>query len=207
VTTTTTEAEQRRKICQDFALATGLPAVDRVVQHGTNAGNVRYTFHFTEGQEVRVRGAAILFSQAQLNQLFAEALRRTMTPLKAGDYREAVSFLIEQGMDLEEAPGERFMDTVAEWTLAYAERASTDKDGAAALRAPFRDDEDRLHVVATELAKYVRREFSEQVKLAELREALGDLGFERVAVHARSKGDARTTISYYRIRLAEIQPA
>ena len=196
----------RKAVLADFSLAGGLPALERVVQHGEDPTTVRYTFHFEGGKEVRVPDAATLFSQAQLNQLFAVVLRRTMIGCKPVEWRERVNMLVENGLEVQERPGERFIDTVAEWVLAYADRASSDKDGAAALRAPFHFEGD-IYLVATELAKYVRREFSEQVKLTELRQALADLGFERLAVNCKQAGGSRTTVSYYRRRLDELQPA
>lgn len=199
-------AQLRTEILRDFSLACGLPALERVVQHGEDPTTVRYTFHFEGGREVRVPSAAVLFSQAQLNQLFAVVLRRTMIGCKPVEWRERVNMLVENGLEVQERPGERFIDTVAEWALAYADRASTDRDGAAALRAPFRED-DMLYLVATELAKYVRREFSEQVKLPELRTALADLGFERLAVKVKKSPGHRTTVSYYRRALDQIQAA
>lgn len=188
----------RRQVLSDFALAGSLPAIESVIQHGEDPATVRYTFHFSGGREVRVPSAAVLFSQAQLNQLFAVVLRRTMTPCKASEWRERVGVLIEHGVEVVEQPGEKFTDTVAEWISTYADRASTDPAGAAALRAPFHEN-GALHVAATELAKYVRREYSEQVKLPELREALCDLGYERVAIHYRPKSGTRSTVSYYRL--------
>lgn len=198
--------ELRAQVLSDFSLAGDLPALERVIQHGEDPSTVRYTFHFDQGREVRVPSAAVLFSQAQLNQLFAVVLRRTMIACKPADWRERVCALVEHAVEVTEQPGERFVDTVAEWVLAYSDRASNDRDGAAALRAPF-IEEGAVHLVATELAKYVRREFSEQVALPELRTALSDLGFERLAVNARKGTGHRTTISYYRCALDHLQTA
>jgi hypothetical protein len=206
VTATTTDGDLRQQVLRDFSLAGGLPQLQRVVQHGEDPATVRYTFHFDQGREVRVPSAAVLFSQAQLNQLFAVVLRRTMITCKPGEWRERISVLVEHAVEVEERPGERFVDTVAEWVHTYADRATSDRDGAAALRAPFHED-DVLYLAATELAKYVRREYSEQVKLAELREALADLGFDRVTVNYSPKKGPRSTVSYYRCKLSEITPS
>lgn len=199
-----TDEQLRRSVLRDFSLAAGLPGLERVVQHGDDPATVRYTFHFDTGREVRVPNPGVLFSQAQLNQLFAVVLRRTMTGCKPNEWRDRVGALVEHGLIVEERIGERFIDTVAEWCLAYADRASSDKEGAAALRAPIVEG-GVLYVVATELAKYVRREFSEQVKVDELRTALADLGFERTKLNARKSTGHRTTVSYYRCALDKIQ--
>lgn len=204
------DAQLREQVLRDFSVAGQLPELRRVVQHGQDPTTVRYTFHFvTDGgteREVRIPNAGTLLSRARFDELLLVVLRRTTLPCKPAEWRDRIAVLIEHAAEVEERPGERFIDTVAEWALAYADRASTDRDGAAALRAPFRED-DMLYLVATELAKYVRREFSEQVKLPELREALADLGFERLAVKVKKSPGHRTTVSYYRRALDQIQAA
>lgn len=194
----TGEAQLRRQVLDDFALSSGLPRLQRIVQHGNDPDSVRYTMHFDAGREVRIPSAACLFSQAQLNLRLAAAMNRTIVGCKPAEWRERVGTLVEYGMEIQEQPGERFIDTVAEWIDAYCDRASSDADGAPALRAPFYDEDGTLHLVATELAKYVRRELSEQVERSALYEALSDLGYERVAVNYRPKVGRRSTVSYYR---------
>ena len=95
---TKSDAQLRTEILSDFSLACGLPALERVVQHGEDPTTVRYTFHFEGGREVRVPSAAVLFSQAQLNQLFAVVLRRTMIGCKPVEWRERVNMLVENGL-------------------------------------------------------------------------------------------------------------
>ncbi|MFP5356239.1 MAG: hypothetical protein ACLGIK_14015, partial [Gemmatimonadota bacterium] len=105
-------------------------------------------------------------------------------------------------VEVDETPGETFADTVRDWLGGYASIASTDANGAMASRKPYiADDEEgyqALHVHITDLAVYIRRNYSAGgVKEAELRLALADLGFERVSRHFTRAGK-RSTTSYYR---------
>lgn len=200
----------RAAVLRDFSVAGQLPELQRVVQHGEDPATVRYTFHFItddgQAREVRVPNAATLLSRARFDELLLVVLRRATLPCKPAEWRDRIAVLIEHATDVEERPGERFCDTVAEWIGSYADRASTDRDGAAALRAPFREGE-MIYLVAAELTKYVRREYSEQVKRPEILEALADLGFERLAVNVKKGSGHRTTVSYYRGALDRIQAA
>ena len=64
-----------------------------------------------------------------------------------------------------------------------------------------------LHVAASGLARYIRREFSEQVRLTDLRQALADLGAERCNVSWTRRGGGRSSTSYYRVELTLLDAA
>lgn len=195
--------ELRRQMLDQFAAKTGLPALDRVVQHGTEPTTARYTFEFRDGREVRVGGIDILWSRTNLSKVLAVTIQTVVAPLKPADWTEAVGGLVQHAVDVEERPGETFQDAVEEWLAVYLGRASNDKDGAASMRVPF-IHENEAHLHAETFAKHIRREYSETIKLPELRQALVDLGFERTTVHYATKTGTttkRSTASYYRAPL------
>lgn len=197
-------SDLRRQMLDQFAVRTGLPAIQRVVQHGTEPGTARYTFEFADGREVRVGGIDILWSRASLSKVLAVTIQTVVAPLKPADWMEAVGGLVQHAVDVEERPGETFQDAVEEWLAVYLNRATSDKDGAASMRAPFVSDNE-AHLHAETFAKHIRREYSEQIRLPELRQALVDLGFERTTVHYQTRAGTttkRSTASYYRAPLA-----
>lgn len=202
-----TADERRRMAVGSFAVALGLPPIAALQQRGRDPETAKFTLLLEDGRRVRIGTIAVLWSQTQLARVLAVTLGVVPPPIEQADWRKAIAALISNGVDVDEAHGETFEDSVREWASRYGARASTDRDGAARLGDPFRDD-GALHLTASGLAKYVRREFSEQIKLADLRQALRDLGAEQITVrwdrHPGANTDrarARTSTSYYRIDL------
>lgn len=199
--------EHRTETLAMFATLSGLGGIDRLIQRGRDPQTARFSLQMTDGRVVHVGTIATLWSQSELGKACAVALGIVPKPIKASDWRSAIGALIAYATDVIETPGESFEDTVHDWVTRYSARVATtnDRDGAAAIGAPFVDDGD-LHISANELARYVRREYSEQVKLTELRQALTDLDFERVTVNY-SRGKKRSSTSYYRLPIERLHGA
>jgi len=190
----------RAETLERFARVARLPPIARVVQRGRDPETARYTIHLTDGREVRVGNVEVLFSRAKLSKVLAVTIQKALAPIKAGDWADMINILVEAAVEVEETPGETYEETVRNWTRHYIDMGATsDRNGAAAQGSPFHDD-GHVHLTADGLARYIRREYSEQVKLHELRTALRDLGFERVTIHYVRGGkntEKRSSTSYY----------
>lgn len=178
----------------------GLPPLAGIVQQGRDPQTARFVLLLTDGRKVRIGTQRTLRSQTEFAGVTMVALDCYPPTIERRDWNDALFALLTFAKDVEEVSGEDFTDTVTDWLRAYAGRASADRNGAAAVGDPFRDG-DHIYVKAAGLARYARREYSEQVKLHELRQALRDLDGEQERVHARRSGGQRTTISYYRLPL------
>lgn len=175
----------------------GVPEISRVIQRGRDPETARFTLAFKDGTEVRLGTIDNLWSQAKLAKILLVAIGVVPETVKASEWRTVLGGVARLCVDVEEITGEGFDDAVSEWLEAYLDTAGldADRDGAARQGLPFRDN-GTLHLTATHLAKFVRREFSEQVASQQLRQALTDLGFERQTVNY-SRGKSRSTRSYY----------
>lgn len=172
---------------------TGLTGLLAIRQRGTE--NATYTLLFDTGEEIEVGDAGALLSQASLEKVLWPA-GRALPTIKRADWK-AVTVAMLAIREVIEVQGERFVDMLAEWVEGYAAHATrTDRDGAIAARQPFIDD-GRLHIFASGLAKYIRREFSEQVKEGELRLGLSELGYEWERLNYRKPDGGRSTSGYY----------
>jgi hypothetical protein len=192
--------DQRERALGFVAKTLRLPDIHRLVQRGSDQQLARFALEFVDGRVVRFNSVDDLWSQAAFGKAISVVVHIVPPALDAKDWRGVVRALIESATDVVEVDGERFEDAVTEWLSTYADGAGSDRDGAAAMRAPFRDA-GQLYVCASAFAKYVRREFSEAVKMQALYQALGDLGFERTTINYRVSGK-RSTTSYYRGPLA-----
>lgn len=199
--------DRRKATLQAFATLIDTPPIARLHQRGRSPETAQYTIEFADGRKVRVGTIMALWSQATLARVLAVSIGCVPPSIEPGDWRMAIAALIHHATDVEEAPGERFEDAVAEWLAAYSDGATSDREGAVAQGRPFTDEDGLLGISAQDFAKYVRREMHEQVKLHELRTALADLGFERVTLAFKTGGKSsrRSTRSYYRGRLSEDQ--
>jgi len=200
-------SEARAIALDAFATLLGLPQLAGLTQRGRDAETARFTLRFADGRQVRVGTIRTLRSQTELAGVLAVAVDCYPPPLERRDWHNAIGALLMHAKDVDEAPGETLEAAVAEWTLAYADRATCDRDGAALRGEPFRDAPAgrHLYVTASGLARYIRREYSEQIKLQQLRQALVDLGGERTNVHYTKSGGARSTTSYYRLELQALE--
>lgn len=189
-----------------FATLIGVPPLARLAQRGRDPETARYTLALRDGREVRIGTIRVLWSQTELARVLAVTLGCVPPVIERDSWRTAIGALIAHAVDVDEAPGERFEDAVREWLLVYAEHASGDREGSAPRGMPFCDG-GVLHVAASGLARYIRREFSEQVKLSELRQALADLGAERCNVSWSRRGGGRSSTSYYRVELELLEEA
>jgi hypothetical protein len=200
---------QRQATLNDFATITGFTGIRRLVQEGRDRATARYTIELDNGQRVRVGTIDNLWSQAELGKVVLVTLGINLQVVKASDWRPIIGALIVDATDVEEAADERYEETVREWIARYASRATNDR-AAAAHGDAFHDNGD-TYLTANELARYVRRNYSETVKLVELRQALKDLGFERVNVSydkPSSNGHrTRSSTSYYRIDSTQLDHA
>jgi hypothetical protein len=195
--------ETRHQALEAFGQLTGVTGISRLVQRGRDPQTARFTLELDDGREVRIGTIDNLWSQTQLAKVVAVTMSSVLMPCEAKDWRIAIGALIVHATDVEETPGETLEDAVADWLERYAGNATTDSDGAAATGAPFIED-GHLHVNASDLAKYIRREYTEQIKLHDIRQALADLGYERRAVnYVRGTGNnaKRSSTSYYRTLL------
>lgn len=198
---------QRAATLAAFQALTGLHDLQTVTQRGRDPETARFTLHFAGDTTIRIGTIKVLWSQAELAKVLAVAIGRVPFAVKPNDWKAAIGALFADVVDVEETPDEAFEDTVREWLGRYADRATngnSDHAEAAAARAPFikSDDHGRpeLYIAATELAKYIRREYSETVRLPELRQALADLGYRTAHVsfdRGRGATRRRSSASYY----------
>lgn len=192
------DAAQRIEALARFARLTGLPDIGRIVQRGRDHDTARYTVELVDGRQIRLGTIKAMWSQAEFSKVTFVALGIVPDRVKPAEWQAVLGGLAQSGgIDIEEVQGERFEDTVEEWLGRYLDTAAlaTDQDGAAAQGLPFREGDD-IYVSAGHLARFVRREFAEQVKLPELRTALTDLGYSRQTVMYK-RGRRRSSTSYY----------
>lgn len=192
---------RRELAASSFSQLLDIPLISRLIQRGRDPDLARYTLELADGQTIRIGTSKILWSQAELGRVLMVAIGCVPITVSTKDWRNAIRALIVNCTDVEETPDETFEATVTEWVRAYSTRATTDRDGAAPNGQPFTDNGD-LYITANSLAKYVRREYSEQLRLHDLRQALRDIGFEQATIHyARKTGKTtkRSSTSYYRI--------
>lgn len=170
--------------------------IERIVQRGREPETARYTIEMADGRTVRVGTIRVLSSQAEMGKVLAVTIGCMPPPIEAKDWRLLVTAIVNHALEVDEAPGETFADTVRDWLADYAKDAGTDANGCCATRRPFVDD-GWLHIHVADLARSIRRQYSASVKEGELRVALADLGFERVTMNY-TRGQKRSTTSYYR---------
>lgn len=198
-TTNNSHPDPRAATLAAFTKLTGLPPIDRIIQRGREADTARFTIIFTDQGEVRVGTIKILWSRAELSKVLLVARGVVPEPCKPSEWTDAIGALFRHVVEVQETPDDSFQETTRDWLSTYARRASTDVDGAADAREPFTKEGD-LYVTANGLAKYVRREHLEQVKLVEIRQALTDLGFQTTKVNystGRGGYKTRSSAGYY----------
>lgn len=193
--TATLAAQLDREDALDYVVTkTGLTGLLAIRQRGTGA-DATYTLLFDTGEEIRVGDAGALLSQATLDKLLFPT-GRALPTIKRADWK-AVTVAMLAIREIIEVQGERFEDALAEWIEGYAAHATrTDRDGAIAARQPFIED-GRLHIFASGLAKYIRREYSEQVREPELRQGLAELGYVWAKLNYRKPDGSRSSSGYY----------
>lgn len=196
--------EARSAVLRAFARLLGLPAIDKLTQRGRDPETARFTLHLADGRKVRIGTVRVLRSQTELASALAVAIDCYPEPVRREDWQHAVAVLLTHGKEVDETPGETFADAVREWASSYSARATTDRDGAAPRGEPFTDNE-TLHITASGLARYVRREYSEHIKLPELRAALADLGARRTNVSYDRSNGRRSSTSYYALPTTAIE--
>lgn len=179
-----------------FSAQAELPAIETIVQRGREPESARYTMHFKDGTVVKLGTINTLWSQAEMTKVLAVTIGKAPPPITPADWRKAITALINHAVKVDEAPGETFADTVRDWLSDYARDAGTDANGCCATRKPFIEEGD-LHVHAIDFARSIRRQYGTAVKEQELRQALVDLGFERLTMNY-TRGAKRSTTSYYR---------
>lgn len=195
--------ELRAEVTDNFCELTGLPDIDRLVQRGRDPVTARFTMHLADGTRVTVGTIETLWSQARLAKVMAVTTGRMVKACKPADWRNAIGALIMHATDVEEAPEEAFSERALDWLEQYLRGAATaDRDGAVERREPFTDNGD-IWVHVEHFARWLRREYSEQVAASDLRLALVDVGFtaDRVQYNAAGAGKTRkrTTARYFRI--------
>jgi hypothetical protein len=174
--------------------------ITAIGQRGRDPQTARFTFTLGDGRTIRIGTIDTLWSQPQLGKVVAVTMSASLIPVEPKDWRISIAMLVRHVIEVEETPGESLEDAVSDWLGRYMGIASTDPDGAAATGAPFIEDA-YLHVNASDLARYIRREYTEQIRLNDLRQALADLGYERVTINyvrGEGKNRRRSSTSYYR---------
>lgn len=192
----------RDEVLGAFRVLTGLP-IASVARAGADRASMLYTLTLDDGCTLRVDDKT-LWSPTEFLRAATVGYGRHVESVKAAAWQPSVQALLIHATDVLDTPGETYADAVLDWLRAYTERASTDRDGAAAAGQPFIYD-GHLHVKADRLAIFIRRELVEQVNRTELYQALRDLGFERRAInYVRGKRNTseRSTASYYRAPLS-----
>jgi hypothetical protein len=194
--------ELRTEVTDAFCTLTGLPDIDHVAQRGRDPATARFTLHLTDGARVPVGTIETLWSQAKLAKVMAVITGRIVKPCKPTDWRNAIGALIMHATEVHETPEELLDARARDWLAQYlAGAATTDRDGAAGRREPFTDNGD-IWVHADHFARWLRREYSEQVPVADVRLAPTEISFVADRVQYNSSGSGkerrRTTARYYR---------
>lgn len=187
----------REEALARFSRLTGAPDIARITQRGRDPQTARFTFHLKDGRQIHIGTIKNLWSQVELAKVLTVACGVVLARLKPADWQDLLAVLISACVEVQEIEGEQFEDTVREWLTDYTDTRAldADKNGAAAQGLPYRDN-GHIHISASHFAKYVRREHSEQIALPELRQALGDIGFDRQTIwYQRAK--KRAARSYY----------
>jgi hypothetical protein len=198
--------DMRNDALHAFAEVIGLPQLDRVIQRGRDPQTARFSFILDGGTEIRIGTIDTLWSQAQLCKVLAVTAGVVPLPCKPNDWRTSIGGLVRHAVDVHETPDETFEETVRDWVKTYAQRATTDQAGAVPRREPFTRDNE-LYLTASSFAKYVRREYSELLRLPDLRQALADLGFHTTPIsYDRPSGNGRdrSSVSYYHAPLTAL---
>jgi hypothetical protein len=186
----------------------GTNRIIRIVQRGRDPQTARFTFTLADGRDIRIGTIDTLWSQIQLGKVVAVTMSASLIPVEPKDWRIAIAMIVRHAIDVTEPDGENYEDTVLDWLTRYTPYATTDRDGAASSGSPFLEAGE-IWISATNFAKHIRREYTEQVKLPELRQALADLGFTRKTInYVRGAGhtSTRSTASYYHAPIGAIQP-
>lgn len=194
-------AEKRATVLDNFAARTQLIGITGVTQRGRD-NDARFTMHTDAGLSVHLGTIDGLWSQTQFAKHCAVSLGQLPRPMKPGEWQSLVASLIHHVVEIEDATGETFVDTIAGWARAYADRATESEEGIPNGEPFLKDGE--LYLTATDLAKTIRREHMEQVSLPDIRQALRDLGAEQKTLHYRkttAKGTSNSSVSYYRLEL------
>lgn len=181
-----------------FSRALGIPPISHIVKRGRDPDTARFTIVLEDHREIRVGTTKTFVSQAELGRVIFAAIDTYPEKVKSGDWHDLLRALgATCAITVEEVEGERFEDAVAEMLADYLDTTAlgADKPGAAAQGLPFKDN-GHTYVSAQHLARYIRREHSEQIKTSELRQALTDLGYERETVMYQ-KAKKRCSRSYY----------
>lgn len=195
-------SDLREEATDVFCALTGLPDIERVIQRGRDPVTARFTFELADGTKINIGTIETLWSQAKLGKVMAVAAGRVVRPVKPADWRNTIGGLILHATDVEETPHEALADRALDWLEQYLSGDATgDRDGAIPFRRPFaRDGEIWVH--AEHFARWLRREYSEQIPVADIRIALTDLGFKAARIDYDKDGDSgerkRTTARYYR---------
>lgn len=185
-------SEIRQEALDLFAHYTGIEGLIRLVQRGRDPLTARFVFEMSDGARVRVGSIDKLWSQAEIGKSLAVAIGRVPLPVKTSEWRQLVAVLVRHATDIEEAPDQALADRLLDWLDQYITgAATTDRDGAVQRREPFVEDGD-LWVHAGHLARWVRREYSEQVSDVDVRGALADLGFAAARVTFNETGTGKT---------------
>lgn len=201
--TTEPDEDRRKRVLAIFAKTIDTPPIAAVHQRGRDAETARFTIELQDGRKIRIGTVKTLRSQTELGSVLAVAIGSGGPMAEQKDWRKIWSLLFRDGITVQETDGENFTATVREWLAGYSSGATHDREGAAAGGLPFIDD-DHLHVQVDNLTTYLRGKYGEVPRRAELWSALAELGFERVAIHY-TKGDRRSSKSYYRALLASLE--
>ncbi len=186
------------KVVAAFAQVLVLPPLDRLVQDGRDPTTASFVFEFHDGREVKFGSSKDLASRTEFARAMAIALDTVPRMPKPSEWELHVLSLLAHGTTVVEVEGETFEDTVREWVLSYAGRATRDRAGAAVIDEPFVENGD-LHIHAQALAGFVRSRLAERVEVGPLRKALRAIGFERKVINYvdGSTSSGRNTSSYY----------
>lgn len=191
----------RAEALKHFRGMVALNDAARLLQRGRDPQTARFTIERQDGSLIHVGTIDKLMSRAQFNRVLAVSVGRFAPPCKPADWQDAIGAMIMFGTDVEETPGEALSERALDWLEQYLSGAATsDQDGAAARREPFRRDGE-VWIHADHFARWLRREYSEQVAVSDIRLALGDLGFRAArvdyTVEGRGAGRKRTTARYF----------
>lgn len=196
--------DKRRRALTEFANATGLPPLKRIVQRGRESESAVYTFEFEDGRKVRIGTIKVLWSLSEFSKVMSVSMTCPLPSFTPASWATLRTKLLERAIDVDETPGEAFSDIVRDWLGKYCENATSERNGAMAAKRPYvEDDEIRIHAVS--FARDIRRQFSASVKEKELLGALADLGFERRTI-MYERGSKRASASYYCAPIKALDP-
>lgn len=197
-----------------FGANTTTPRVLAAEKHGKRGA--LFVYKLADGRELTLHGAAELTSRAKFQAAVADQLGLMIaTPAKEHQDFAALMLSVVEEIDT----SDQDTSDLHGWVSSFMHRRALpivhldDREQLASAcdaGISFATPGGELYLVGDEFAKYIRREFSEQIRKSDLNNRLSALGFTSERLYARRTGNPRPGKSpvakryFWRITLADL---